>query len=56
MVTYKQAIKDLNFTCAVVVAHARLNKDAISIVALQKTYIHNLIQVIKGRLIGDQDF
>jgi hypothetical protein len=48
-------MKDLNFTRAEVVAHARFKKDAISIVALQKACIHNLIQVIKGRLIEDQD-
>jgi len=55
LITIKQAIKDLNFASAEFAAYARFRKDAIPIVVLQSAGIHNLIQVIKGRFLGDQD-
>ena len=55
LITIKQAIKDLNFASAEFAAYARFRKDVIPIVVLQRAGIHNLIQVIKGRFLGDQD-
>ncbi|MDH3955569.1 MAG: hypothetical protein OET81_02655 [Desulfobacteraceae bacterium] len=36
-------------------AYARFRKDVIPIVVLQRAGIYNLIQVVNGRFLGDQD-
>jgi len=51
----KQAIEDLKVASAEFAAYARFRKDVIPIVALKRDGIHNLIQIIKGRFLGDQD-
>ena len=55
LISIKQAIKDLDFAVAKLAAYAKFRKDVIPIVVLQRSGIHNLIQVIKGRFLGDQD-
>jgi hypothetical protein len=55
LISNKQAIKDLNFARAEFSAYARFRKNVIPIVALRRSGIHNLIEVITGRFLGDQD-
>jgi len=55
LISNEQAIKVLNFAGAEFFAYARLRKNVIAIVALRKAGIHNLIQVITDRFLGDQD-
>jgi hypothetical protein len=55
LISKNQAIKDLNFASSEFSAYARFRKNIVPIVVLQRSGIHNLIEVITGRFLGDQD-
>jgi len=55
LISDKQAIKDLNFARADFSVYVKFWKNIISIVVLRRSGIHNLIEVITGRFLGDQD-
>jgi len=55
LISDKQAFKDLNFPKVDFSVYVKFWKNIISIVVLRRSGVHDLIEVITGRFLGDQD-